>query len=592
MVDSQYPVYAICLLALAHQSFGQDTDMQNLTYANRNVTVTGLSIEFRSEPVGRGTVGIILSCVATFLFCIWGTVHPNIIVGAKSHYRLFYKAILMLVAIVVPEGLILSAFFQYWQAKHLHKMWLAKREDKTNEPWYTFLKFWEDSKETFGREGAFFVVMGGFVIKSDNTDQSLDRDKEHNILTYEGFERYIDLIDKNEMRGHRKAILDKGKGSNMAKCLAGLQALWLIVQCFARWKAGLPVTLLEIHVSIQVLCTMIIFFCWWSKPLDVKEHLEITLRGRVGGTSPAMPVPKAVEISEVASAVGEAEASDEGAEASDVRKAEEGLEVELGNLESEEDKLAQSRVGKRGTKRSVNPKGRGQGIIRKMPPPDLTAVTAMAFYDICSCLDNAPKPDLPRGSSGSEKRRNSSEEPEKGSGKKAHWIAMGTEASLVFLTGALHAAAWNFPFANQTGRVLWRLSSVGMCACPTLVVLIASITSYQVDLVTATWEVHLGDRKRYPRGRHLWGAITAAADQILRVASRHGSEIEQSKKTRGRWIRSMTIFHFLLVWFELLLLVAYAVSIITITIISFLSMRHPPVGSFDTPRWNDYWPHF
>jgi hypothetical protein len=119
--------------------------MQNITYADNNVTVAGIPIKFRSEPRGRGTTGIILSCVATFLFYIWGTVHPNIIVGAKSYYRLFYKAVLMLVAIVVPEGLILSAFAQYRQAKELHNLWLKKRRDEDgeleDEPWYTFLKF-------------------------------------------------------------------------------------------------------------------------------------------------------------------------------------------------------------------------------------------------------------------------------------------------------------------------------------------------------------------------------------------------------------------------------------------------------------------
>ncbi|RPB07509.1 hypothetical protein P167DRAFT_464562, partial [Morchella conica CCBAS932] len=196
---------------------------------------------FRSEPRGRGTTGIILSCVATFLFCIWGTVHPNIIVGAKSYYRLFYKAVLMLVAIVVPEDLILSAFAQYRQAKDLHNLWLKQR--------------------------AFFVVMGGFVVKRPSTGTVR--------IQGQGFKHYIDLIDKDDMGRHRQAILDKGKASNMAKCLAGLQALWLIVQCFARWQAGLPVTLLEVHVAIQVVCTMIIFFCWWGKPLDVNQHIEI-----------------------------------------------------------------------------------------------------------------------------------------------------------------------------------------------------------------------------------------------------------------------------------------------------------------------------
>ncbi|KAI5839080.1 hypothetical protein DFP73DRAFT_484583, partial [Morchella snyderi] len=260
MAHSRNLVYIICILALAESVLGQATDTQNVAYADTNVTVIGLSIKFRSEPRGRGTIGIILSCTATFLFCIWGTVHPNIVVGAKSYYRLFYKAILMLIAIVVPEGLILSAFAQYREANELHKLWLEKCREEEED---------EDEPCTFGMECAFFVVMGGFVVNNQisNEDQATSTRRAqiepHVILTSEGFKHYYrNFIDKKDMKRHRKAILDKGKASNMAKCLAGLQALWLIVQCFARWQAGLPVTLLEIHVAIQVVCTMIIFFCW------------------------------------------------------------------------------------------------------------------------------------------------------------------------------------------------------------------------------------------------------------------------------------------------------------------------------------------
>lgn len=155
-------------------------------------------------------------------------------------------------------------------------------------------------------EGALFVVMGGFAVKRPSStvrrqgrgeelpatvNQSVsgeqdtffrktkgeDAYEEHVILNYEGFKHYIDLIDKDKMGRHRQEILDKGKASNMAKCFAGLQALWLIAECFSRWQAGLPVTLLEVHVAIQVVCTMIIFFCWWGKPLYVNQHIEITM---------------------------------------------------------------------------------------------------------------------------------------------------------------------------------------------------------------------------------------------------------------------------------------------------------------------------
>lgn len=40
------------------------------------------------------------------------------------------------------------------------------------------------------------------------------------------------------------------------------------------------VSLLEIHILIQVACTVLIFCFWWHKPLDVYEPIRLCLRNK------------------------------------------------------------------------------------------------------------------------------------------------------------------------------------------------------------------------------------------------------------------------------------------------------------------------
>jgi hypothetical protein len=56
------------------------------------------------------------------------------------------------------------------------------------------------------------------------------------------------------------------------------QAAWMIFQCIGRKIAGLPLTLIEIHVVIQVFFALTTYAFWWYKPLDIDEPLRIDIR--------------------------------------------------------------------------------------------------------------------------------------------------------------------------------------------------------------------------------------------------------------------------------------------------------------------------
>lgn len=71
-------------------------------------------------------------------------------------------------------------------------------------------------------------------------------------------------------------IVDKSKADFIAKMLATLQASWFLVQCIARWKEHLPMTLLELNTLAHAVCALLMYLLWTNKPYDVHEPIRIT----------------------------------------------------------------------------------------------------------------------------------------------------------------------------------------------------------------------------------------------------------------------------------------------------------------------------
>lgn len=201
----------------------------------------------------------------------------------------------MVISIMIPEGVLVCAFGQWLEAIRLQRKWK---------------KYLPDEKK-LSLQVAFFVVMGGFVVgeaidpgdveypKSETLKKIWKfltcRGREEKpeteqrpyraILTPTGFVKYLKQGYIHGKTFNQASIKDKGKASVFAKSLAMIQALYMVVGCASRWYSGLPLTLLEIHVLIQVVRTALIYSFWWCKPLDVNEPITIELKK-------ATPVPR------------------------------------------------------------------------------------------------------------------------------------------------------------------------------------------------------------------------------------------------------------------------------------------------------------
>ena len=72
-----------------------------------------------------------------------------------------------------------------------------------------------------------------------------------------------------------KTIQDKSKADTLAKIIIGVQVVYIVALVAARQLEGLPITLLELHVFVHIICATTMFLLWVKKPKDIKDPTVI-----------------------------------------------------------------------------------------------------------------------------------------------------------------------------------------------------------------------------------------------------------------------------------------------------------------------------
>jgi len=75
---------------------------------------------------------------------------------------------------------------------------------------------------------------------------------------------------------NRSHIQEKSKADLLAKGLVCFQVLWVAGQAIGRKLAGYPMTLLEIHTLVHVVCALIMYGLWLQKPLNVQDQTLVS----------------------------------------------------------------------------------------------------------------------------------------------------------------------------------------------------------------------------------------------------------------------------------------------------------------------------
>jgi hypothetical protein len=87
-------------------------------FSSLNMTTVG----WVSDPNGRGTSGLVVSCVLTLGLCVWSALHLNI-PPKDEHKRSYWMRNIrwILLGVFIPELVILSAWRQWASARELHQ---------------------------------------------------------------------------------------------------------------------------------------------------------------------------------------------------------------------------------------------------------------------------------------------------------------------------------------------------------------------------------------------------------------------------------------------------------------------------------------
>ncbi len=124
----------------------------------------------------------------------------------------------------------------------------------------------QNQPHTWSTEQAFFAICGGFAVKSASFYPT-----ERLTFTVQGL---LELAKSGLLPSiSGDDIEDKSKANTVAKTIVCVQAGWFLFQSLARVQQRLPLSLLELHTLIHIICAFCVYALWWKKPYDVERPI-------------------------------------------------------------------------------------------------------------------------------------------------------------------------------------------------------------------------------------------------------------------------------------------------------------------------------
>ena len=152
-----------------------------------------------------------------------------------------------MIGLFAPEVVLYTAWSQYNEALDLVKYLNEQRERHKKEKTIK-----GRAPVPFNMRYGFFAVMGGFTaphsaLEETNRLVSITPGTLR-ALAYAG--RFLWIEDQE--------VQDRSNADSLAKLIICAQVTWLCCECIARKASNLPLTILEIHTFIHVVCALAI----------------------------------------------------------------------------------------------------------------------------------------------------------------------------------------------------------------------------------------------------------------------------------------------------------------------------------------------
>ncbi|KAK0735362.1 hypothetical protein B0T21DRAFT_367587, partial [Apiosordaria backusii] len=213
------------------------------------------------------------SCIITLLACVYTALHLNIPTHKGKFWTLLSKAKWVFAGLIAPELVLYLATSQYIEARDLvnslneelqNAKKAGKKLDKAADGYQFDLPY-----------GFYVGVMGGLEVAVEDIEPK-HSDKAAPGTPHSGRLRLTSSgVLQLAKQGHfiflpEGRISDKSKADIVQKTVVMGQVLWMALQCTVRGVFGLPLTLLEVHTMVHVVCSLVIFVLWIRKPKDIQ----------------------------------------------------------------------------------------------------------------------------------------------------------------------------------------------------------------------------------------------------------------------------------------------------------------------------------
>ena len=224
--------------------------------ADRNTSsAEGALVGYVSDPDGRGTPSLVISCLVTLILCVWSAVHLNVPRRGETRLQSCLVTFRWIVAgIYAPELVVFVAWRQWRSARLLQRVVddsLRKGGSKDDAPSAGARRFpWTMAHSFFACSGGFAFELQGLA--SSIHDQPGGESQLPQRLTITA--RGVALLARCGCLPDVEAvqIVDKSKANDLAKAAVLVQATWMLVQAIGRLAFRLPVTLLEVNTVAHV----------------------------------------------------------------------------------------------------------------------------------------------------------------------------------------------------------------------------------------------------------------------------------------------------------------------------------------------------
>ena len=218
------------------------SDLNLMSYNASNPS--GLAEGWVSQPPGRGTLSILLSCVTTIFLCSWSVLCLNLPEPGLGRWGfLKYKLRWQLFTIFFPEVVTGMA---------------AEQWESANQSVQEFKKL---GYPEWSMRHAFFADMGGFMLQCPDFP-SFPVDSQQLAYLVKRKHLQYPAIDQD-------TIWDRNKADGFARLVTSVQIAWFSMQCLARWVQKTALSTLEITTFATIVASLNSLYFWYHKPLDV-----------------------------------------------------------------------------------------------------------------------------------------------------------------------------------------------------------------------------------------------------------------------------------------------------------------------------------